>query len=265
MLALGSARAQIQQAWVARYNNGITNGTNQAVKMALDSAGNIYITGVSKNTNSQLGYVTIKYAPNGNQMWATRFDSANYPSATPAALVLDSNNDVIITGSALTIKYDPNGNLLWAAPYGGTALADDSVGNAYVAGFGTNFNIVKLSPTGSNLWQTTYSDVGPTVSQSALVDSGNNVYVSGRDSYQWVPTSESDPNIGYYAVTLTTIKYDSNGTQIWKTSASPFDAPEPSGVQVAGATLDSGDNLYLVSNWPHNYGFVTSKCLLISA
>ena len=32
------ARAQIQQAWVARYNNGIANGTNQATKMALDSA-----------------------------------------------------------------------------------------------------------------------------------------------------------------------------------------------------------------------------------
>jgi hypothetical protein len=31
-----SVSAQIQQAWAARYNNGITNGTNQAVKMVLD-------------------------------------------------------------------------------------------------------------------------------------------------------------------------------------------------------------------------------------
>src|SRR5208282_2449026 len=60
------AAAQIQQAWVARYNNGITNGTNQAVKMALDSAGNIYVTGSSQNANSSLGYVTMKYAPTGN-------------------------------------------------------------------------------------------------------------------------------------------------------------------------------------------------------
>jgi hypothetical protein len=27
-----SSVAQIQQAWVARYNNGITNGTNQALR-----------------------------------------------------------------------------------------------------------------------------------------------------------------------------------------------------------------------------------------
>jgi hypothetical protein len=97
-------QAQIQQAWVARYNNGIANGTNQAVKMALDSAGNIYVTGFSQNTNINLGYVTIKYAPNGTQVWASRYDSTNYPTATPAAMVLDSSNDVIITGSALTVR-----------------------------------------------------------------------------------------------------------------------------------------------------------------
>jgi hypothetical protein len=59
-----SASAQVQQAWVAKYNNGILKGTNQAVKMALDSAGNIYITGFSQNTNGNLDYATIKYAPN---------------------------------------------------------------------------------------------------------------------------------------------------------------------------------------------------------
>ncbi|MGD1086625.1 MAG: hypothetical protein ABSA47_17955, partial [Verrucomicrobiota bacterium] len=59
--------AQVQQDWVAKYNNGIPNGTNQAVKMALDGAGNIYVTGFSQNTNGNLDYATIKYAPNGSQ------------------------------------------------------------------------------------------------------------------------------------------------------------------------------------------------------
>ena len=99
------ASAQIQQAWVAKYNNGITNGTHQAVKMALDSAGNIYITGFSQNFLSNLGYITIKYAPNGNQLWAMRFDSTNTVTAKPTALALDLSNEVIITGNALTIKY----------------------------------------------------------------------------------------------------------------------------------------------------------------
>jgi len=78
--------AQIQQAWVARYNNGITNGTNQVVKMALDSTGNIYVVGFSENSLTNLGYVTIKYTPTGNQLWVARYDSTNFPTATPVDL-----------------------------------------------------------------------------------------------------------------------------------------------------------------------------------
>ena len=78
-LSSGNGTAQIQQAWVARYNNGITAGTNQAVKMALDSAGNIYVAGFSQNASSNFGYVTIKYAPNGNQLWAHEVRFNQFP------------------------------------------------------------------------------------------------------------------------------------------------------------------------------------------
>ena len=250
--------AQIQQAWVARYNNGLPGGAHQAVKMTLDAAGNIYVTGFSQNANHQLGYVIIKYAPNGNQIWASRYDSANYPSATPAAMVLDSSNNVLVTGTALTVKYGPNGNQLWTAPYAGTALATDAAGDAYVAGFGTNFGTVKLSPAGSNLWVTTFTDVGQTVSQSVLVDSGNNVYVSGSDQFMWVPTSEENPNEGYFATELATIKYGPNGNQMWKAVLNVASILSTS-VQIGGSALDSGNNVYLVSNWTFGYGFVTSK------
>jgi hypothetical protein len=251
-----SANAQIQQAWVARYNNGITNGTNQAVKMALDSVGNIYVTGFSQNANSNLGYVTIKYAPSGSPLWPSRYDSTNNPSATPAALALDGSNDVVVTGSALTVKYDPNGNQLWTAPYPGSALAVDSNANVYVAGFSQNFGTVKLSPQGSNVWMTTYVEsYGPTVSQAVLVDSANNIYVSGLDSYY--SFVEHGVTYGPY-VTLTTIKYDSNGNQIWKTSGAP--APQSGNMQLEGAAFDSGSNLYVLGNFTPDYGYTTFEC-----
>jgi hypothetical protein len=249
------ASAQIQQAWVAKYNNGITNGTNQAVKMALDTAGNIYITGVSQNTNTNLGYVTIKYAPNGTQLWATRYDSTNTATAAPATMALDASNNVIVTGTALTVRYDPNGNQVWTAPYAGTALAVDSNANIYVAGFSKNFATVKLSPQGSNQWLTTYVEsYGPTVSQSVLVDNSNNVYVSGLDSYN--SFYNNGMLYGPY-VTLTTIKYDSIGNQLWKTSQAP--TPENMNVQVEGAALDSEENFQLVSCWPGQVGYLVYK------
>jgi hypothetical protein len=248
--------AQIQQAWVARYNNGITNGTNQAVKMALDSDGNIIVTGFSQNTNNQLGYVTIKYAPNGAQLWAARYDSTNSPAAMPTSMEVDSSNNVIVTGSALTLKYDSNGNQLWTAPYTGTALTVDGTGNSYVAGFSQNFGTVKLSPQGSNIWLATYlgNGTGPTVSQAVLVDNGGNVYVSGLDTYYYVPPG-GEGNGPY--VYLTTIKYDSNGNQIWKTIESPN--PFTSEIRVEGAALDNSGNLYVSAYFNNALSFFIYK------
>jgi hypothetical protein len=117
VFAAYAVSAQVQQAWVAKYNNGIPNGNHQALKMALDSSGNIYVLGVSANANTNTGYVVVKCAPNGNQLWAARYDSTNYPTATPTGFALDSSDNVIVTGSAATAKYGPSGNELWTVPY----------------------------------------------------------------------------------------------------------------------------------------------------
>jgi hypothetical protein len=249
-----SSTAQIQQAWVARYNNGITNGANQAVKMALDSGGNIIVTGFSQNTNNQLGYVTIKYAPNGAQLWTARYDSTNSPTAMPTSMAVDSSNNVIVTGSALALKYDSNGNQLWTAPYAGTALTVDGTGNSYVVGFSQNFGTVKLSPQGSNIWLATYlgNGTGRTVSESVVMDSGSNVLVSGLDTYYGGPPSPY--------VYLTTIKYDANGNQLWKSSLNP--AAVVGSVQVEATALDNWGNLYIAAlPYPGN-GFSIYKYAL---
>jgi hypothetical protein len=226
--------AQVQQAWVARYNNGITDGTNQAVKMALDPAGNIYITGFSQNANTNLGYVTIKYAPNGNQLWASRYDATNYPSATPTSLALDGSNNVFITGNGLTIKYDLNGNQLWTAPYAGTALALDSNGNCIVTGISTIFGTVKLNPGGSNVWLETYPSCGSGIGQQVVVATDNSIYVAGSYTYQCYENYEYQEAI--------VIKYAANGSQTWTTTYYLAEAM----VQVGAIALDTQTNLYVV-------------------
>jgi hypothetical protein len=229
-----SASAQIQQAWVARYNNGITNGTNQAVKMALDPARNIYVTGFSQNASSNLGYVTIKYAPNGTQLWATRYDSTNCPLATPSGLALDNSNNVIVTGSALTIKYDSNGNQLWMAAYAGTGLAVDTNGNACVTGFGTSFNTVQLNPSGTTLWLNTFpSSCGDVAGQAIVADANGNIYIAG--SY---PFSCEKGIVDYE---LLVIKYGANGSQLWTTTYQWGGAS----ALVEGVALDGSGNIYL--------------------
>jgi hypothetical protein len=237
-----SAPAQIQQAWVAHYKNGILNGTNQAVKIALDSTGSIYVLGFSENTNTNLGYVTIKYAPNGNDVWAARYDDTNYPAATPSSFALDSNNNVIVTGSALTVKYDSNGNQLWTAPYDGAAIAIDGGGNSIVTGFASTFDTVKISPNATNLWLTSYIEPnGPVVSQAVVVDAAGNSYVAGSDTY--VCYSDG-PYLSCYDGPLL-VKYDPNGNQLWKNVVAMSSL---SAVQVEGLAIDKASNVYMVIN-----------------
>jgi hypothetical protein len=96
---------------------------------------------------------------------------------------------------------------------------------------------VKLSPNGSNLWQTTYPDpVGPAWSQVALADSGGNVCVAGSYTYICYSTGCEE--------SLLIIKYDQNGNQLW--SADQVVGPAGS-VQVQAATLDKANDLYLAA------------------
>ena len=253
-LVIISSPAQIQQAWVAKYNNGITNGNHQAVKMALDSAGNIYVTGFSQNTNGNLDYATIKYAPNGNQVWASRFDSTNTTTAKPANLVLDSQGDVIVTGSAITVKYNTNGNQLWTAPYAGAALAVDLSGNICVTGYSTDLGTVKLSPSGSNIWTVNYPDIGqPNVGQAVAIDTNGNVYVAGSDTWD-LYYLDGYPEV---YVRLDLFKYDSNGNQIWLVN---YVNSSDSSVLLEAISIVNSGNIYLEAGF---FGSHPNTCLTL--
>jgi hypothetical protein len=95
---------------------------------------------------------------------------------------------------------------------------------------------VKISPNGTNLWMAAYTDpAGPTMGQAVVMDPSGNVYVSGQDQF----SSEMN-NVGF---ALTTIKYDGNGNQLWKTE---FQFYQNRSIQVEGAALDPAGNLYVL-------------------
>ena len=249
-----STGAQIQPAWVARYNNGISNGTHQAVKMALDPSGNIYIAGFSQNSNSQLGYITIKYAPTGKQLWATRYDSTSYPGATPAAFVVDTSNNVIVTGSALTVKYDSSGNQIWTAPYAGTGVAADKNGNIYITGFDTNFSTLKLTLAGTNVWMvSTHSIYGPNLSEAVAVDAVGNVYVSGYTTY--------DQNSDGYFINVTTVSYNASGSVLWHSDS--YQNALASSLKIEGVGFDNATNYYILADLFSSRGDPTPRYLTL--
>ena len=91
-------------------------GSSSVIRLAVDSANNSYVTGYSPGTNGTNNIVTIKYGPNGNQVWLQRYSSPGGGNAAGNAIAVDNNGNVYVTGydttaaggtEIVTIKYSP--------------------------------------------------------------------------------------------------------------------------------------------------------------
>jgi hypothetical protein len=57
------------QIWLATYNNGVANNIDVPTAIAVDNAGNTFITGASIGATTLTDYKTIMYDPSGTQQW----------------------------------------------------------------------------------------------------------------------------------------------------------------------------------------------------
>jgi len=98
--------------WVRRYHGGY--GIDSAFALGLDLNGNVYVAGRSDGSNFYPDYATVKYAPDGTQLWVKRYNGPanNFDRAT--ALAVDTSGNLYVTGTSVgsgtgydfaTIKY----------------------------------------------------------------------------------------------------------------------------------------------------------------
>ncbi|MCK4427099.1 MAG: hypothetical protein KAW16_01295 [candidate division Zixibacteria bacterium] len=112
-------------AWVRRYN-GPEDAADSARAIALDASGNVYVTGPSVGSGTSYDYATIKYDPDGNELWVRRYNGPGNDIDDARAIAVDDSGAVYVTGQSVgsgtsydyaTIKYvgvplcgDVNGN-----------------------------------------------------------------------------------------------------------------------------------------------------------
>ncbi|MFC1890186.1 SBBP repeat-containing protein [Thermodesulfobacteriota bacterium] len=190
------------ELWVAHYN-GPGDDDDEAQSVRVDGAGNVYVTGTSYGVETQGDYATVKYGPDGAELWVARHDGPAGMHDEANALAVDGDGNVYVTGytyqsatddDITTIMYDTDGTEIWAARYSGPtrddhgkAIAVDDLGYVYVTGesYGNNYYddyvTIKYDPEGSELWAARYN--GPVdqhdKAEAVAVDAWGNVYVTG--------------------------------------------------------------------------------------
>jgi len=243
--------------WLARYD-GPADDHDGARAIAVDVAGNIYVTGESWAPGNFADYATIKYNTNGVQQWVDRYNGPTSDFDVANAIRLDAAGNVCVTGGSrsagsryaqddyATIKYSPSGVRQWIARYNAPAngydqaggLAVDAAGHVYVTGRSEaahhdyDFATIKYNAAGSQLWLNRENGTGASrdYARAFAVDNAGNVYATGF--------SEGSQS----ATDFVTVKFNPNGVQQW---AARYNGPGNFLDYVAALKVDPAGNVYV--------------------
>jgi hypothetical protein len=100
LLASIPAFAQVDTAWVRRYAGPY--GDDYASAIAVDGAGNVYVTGASRGSGAGYinDYVTVKYDSLGNEQWVARYNghpTTNYIMVILPRTILTRQGQLLLT------------------------------------------------------------------------------------------------------------------------------------------------------------------------
>jgi len=164
--------------WVRRYD-GTASGTDWAYAVAVDAADNVYVTGSSQDTATDMDYVTIKYDASGSQQWVARYDGPAGSFDEARAIAVDASGSVFVTGGSTgsgtrtdyaTVRYDAaTGSEAGVRRYDGPASRIDEAVAIVIDGSGrvviTGSSVG--SGTGNDYATVCYGDVGIEEAQSS--------------------------------------------------------------------------------------------------
>jgi hypothetical protein len=227
--------AQVDTAWVRVYRGGETNWDG-APYIAVDSLGNVYIAGTSKDSITYYDFLTVKYDSFGNQIWLAKYDG---PGDTNAALrqypfirsmqcdPITNNGDYI---RDLTI--DHHGNICVTGS-SANIITERSAESRIAFYNNVDYLTIKYRPNGDTAWVRRYD--GPKGGNDRAVaiaaDGSDNIYVVGI-----IPQSEDYTNDDY-----ATVKYYPNGNVAW---VRIYDGPRSDWDWAEALAVDGSGNVY---------------------
>ena len=249
------------EQWIVRYPGINESKTSFAKFIALDEAGNVYVTGRNEHISSNYDYGTVKYNSEGTQLWVSHYDSRYNETDDPAGLVVDKAGNVYVTGTSsnaqykqdfATVKYNTNGFEQWSVRYDGPSasndfandlVVDDSgyvyvTGSSYDSYSNDDFATIKYSPDGVEKWVTRYRSPEEYSDKATAItmDKSGHLYVSGNIDG---PTLDAS----------VVVKYDTSGSELSTINYSNVS-------RIEKLLVDKNDNLLLIGNDLHHAAIV---------
>jgi uncharacterized delta-60 repeat protein len=214
------------EEWVAHYN-GSTDSADFASALALDSKGNIYVTGTTWADSEDFNFATVKYNSSGIEQWRTEFDGDSSYSDRAVGITF-AHNKIYVAGTTdngtviTTLQYSPEGILQWEQTYSDTSesidrvrcLTADASGTVTVAGTSFNdetandFVMIQYDENGTQKWVARHNENNSSDDKSGGItyDADGNIYITGFTRTELYST-DSD---------ILTIKYNTDGVAQWK-------------------------------------------------
>lgn len=238
----------------ARRLDGPAKGQDYGAGIALDSAGNAYVTGDNQMNASgtKVDFTTVKYDKKGNKQWVRRYAGPFGGVNQPVGIAVDKNGNAYVTGSSLaskdketfdyaTVKYATGGKQLWVKRYGSPSngfdfpwgIAVDGTGSPYISGtshgsdwLSSTFTTIKYEANGKRAWVKTFGDPKKFGAGGPIaVDSKGNACVTGA-----------------VEDTFATVKYGKSGAQAWSRI---YNGPGMGSDRPTGLALDASGNVHV--------------------
>ena len=243
--------------WLSSYSDPAGPTIGEVV--LVDGRGNVYVSGsdtfVSEGIETGIALTTIKYDPNGSQLWASCYKFLDDQGVQVGGAALDRAGNFYVVANCLggfPVPYqslafsDSDGGLLLSVfnPTGNLAsqahgLALDSWDNVFVTGQNERYpypnggyGTYKIDTNGMYVWTNIYEQTptGGSAGTAIAVDKSDNVYVTG-----YSPGTNSGNDI-------VTIEYDNNGNQLW---LGRYNGPANGDDEANAIAVDVNGNVYV--------------------
>lgn len=274
IISPGILQAQVSESWSARYN-GPGSSTDNARAIAVDYAGNVFVTGSSPSAGAGTeDYATIKYDSASVVQWTARYNGTSTSTDNAYAIAVDEEGFIYVTGAStgsgsgldfLTIKYSTDGDTVWTRRYNGPrnakdvaySICIDDSGNIYVSGESEgitsthgifeDYATIKYNSDGVLRWIARYN--GPAgdydKANSVDVDDLGNIFVTGVSDGG--SSGSGEPHFDY-----ATIKYNNAGVIQWirryNSTANALDEGKSVKVDILGNVVVTGSSKNLSSS-----------------